>query len=185
MRKLLTGIAVAGVALAISTFAFAQYVEPLASTEQPVFTIEHDIAIAASASEVWAVLTDFAAYPDWNPYVIFAEGELAMGETITITIVQENFPAPLTLHPEVARFKERRTLGWHGSVLFPGLHETDHYFEIDRLPDGRSRLHHAEEFRGWIPRLTHTEEMIAPTRTAFRLMNEALAKRVENLRGVK
>lgn len=185
MRMFLIGTALAVLVVVAGTFAFASYVEPLADAQDPVFTVEHDIMINASADEVWKVLTDFESYPDWNPYVRFiegdADGELEIGDTITIEITQANFDS-LRLQPTIARFKERRTLGWHGTLLFPGLHETDHYFEIQPQPDGRSRLHHAEEFRGWLVGLMDSEEQKAPTRNAFRAMNEALAERVFSLR---
>ena len=185
MRMFLMGAGAALLGLAGGVFAFASYIEPLAEEQEPLFTIEHDIAIDASADEVWKVLTDFGSYPEWNPYIRFiegdADGELEIGDTITIEITQENF-ASLRLQPTIARFKERRTLGWHGTILVPGFHETDHYFEIEPQPDGRSHLHHAEEFRGWLAGLMDAEEQRAPTRDAFRAMNEALAERVVSLR---
>jgi hypothetical protein len=186
MRKVVVGIAVLGAVLVVSVYAFAAHIAPLADTPEPVFTVEHDIEIPASAQEIWSVLTDFEAYPEWNPYVVFIEGGdedgVKIGDVITLTIVEGNFPDSLTLSPTITRLKDRRTFGWHGTLAVAGLHETDHYFEIEPLPGGRTRFHHAEEFRGWLPALMNSEEQLAPTREAFRLMNEALAKRVIDLR---
>lgn len=39
-------------------------------TKQLASTIDID----ASPQRVWQVLTDFAAYPDWNPFIVRAEG---------------------------------------------------------------------------------------------------------------
>src|SRR5688572_19913508 len=39
--------------------------------------IETSIPLAASPERVWAVLTDFPAYPEWNPLVLRAEGAAA------------------------------------------------------------------------------------------------------------
>ncbi|GED96756.1 SRPBCC domain-containing protein [Gordonia crocea] len=33
------------------------------------FVLEHSMEIAAPAATVWAVLTDFGAYGEWNPFV--------------------------------------------------------------------------------------------------------------------
>lgn len=37
--------------------------------------IDTEIFIDASAESVWHVLTDFAAYPDWNPFIRTIEGQ--------------------------------------------------------------------------------------------------------------
>ncbi len=44
--------------------------------------IEAAISIAAKPDHVWAHLTDFAAYPDWNPFVQQIEGSLDLGKTL-------------------------------------------------------------------------------------------------------
>ncbi|MFT5607153.1 MAG: hypothetical protein ACI9LY_001971 [Arenicella sp.] len=54
---------------------------------------KHTISIAAvninAPSElVWQVLTDFSAYPDWNPFPVKAESTLVLGEPIVLTIPQ-------------------------------------------------------------------------------------------------
>jgi uncharacterized protein YndB with AHSA1/START domain len=38
-------------------------------------TIETEILINADIEHVWAVLTDYAAYADWNPYLVRVDGE--------------------------------------------------------------------------------------------------------------
>jgi uncharacterized protein YndB with AHSA1/START domain len=41
-------------------------------------------AIAASPEAVWAVLSDGAGWPGWDSGVDAVEGQIALGETITI-----------------------------------------------------------------------------------------------------
>ena len=151
----------------------------LARSPQPVFTIEHEQEIAASPERVWRVLTDFAAYPAWNPYVLQLTGDLALGATLSLTITQRNWDEPLTLSPQLVRLDPPRSFGWHGSVGIPGIHETDHYFVLEPLAGGRTRLIQREEFRGWLPGWMDSEGHRAPTRDAFAAMDAALAARVE------
>ena len=162
--------------------AFVSHLGGLARSSHPVFTIEHEQEIAASPEQVWRVLTDFAAYPEWNPYVLQLTGDLALGATLSLTITQRNWDGPLTLSPELVRLDPPRSFGWHGSVGIPGIHETDHYFVLEPLADGRTRLIQTEEFRGWLPGWMDSEDHRAPTREAFAAMYAALAARVEAAR---
>lgn len=175
-------VGVSFVLLALGAW-FVSHLTTLARSPEPVFTIRHELEIDASPETVWRVLTDFAAYPDWNPYVLHLAGDLALGETLELTIAQRNWNGPLTLYPTVARLEAPRTFGWHGRVGLAGLHETDHYFELKPLPDGRTRLVQTEEFRGWLPAWMDSESHRAPTREAFAAMDEALARRAAHESG--
>lgn len=44
----------------------------------------HQIEIDATAEQVWEVLTDFAAYPQWNPFIVSAEGHPEVDSTLTL-----------------------------------------------------------------------------------------------------
>jgi len=153
----------------------------LASSKEPLFVIEHDVEIEAPTAEVWQVLTDFASYPEWNPYAIRLAGVAALGETIELTIAQENWPEPLVVTPTIVRLDAGREIGWHGRAFFTGLHETAHYFQLVPLGPNRTRLHQAEEFRGWLPARVEGSAEWAYTENAFRAMNEALKRRVEGV----
>lgn len=169
------------IALGAVVFAFIGWSKTLDAPAEPAFTLSHDIEIAASPDRVFAVLTDFARYPEWNPYATRVEGKLAIGEVITLEINQDNWEGPLVVHPTLTRLDPGRELGWHGEVLTSGIHDTDHYFQLTPLAEGRTRLHHAEEFRGSVAVLAYAQETTAYTERAFRVMNEALKARVEGV----
>jgi uncharacterized protein YndB with AHSA1/START domain len=45
-----------------------------------------EIDIAAPPARVWEVLTDFARYHEWNPFITSISGELVVGEELAITV---------------------------------------------------------------------------------------------------
>lgn len=153
----------------------------LASSAEPLYVIDHEIEIDAPVTAVWQVLSDFPSYPEWNPYATRVEGRPVLGETIDLTITQENWSEPLNLRPTIVRVEEDRELAWHGSVFFTGLHETDHYFRLIPLEANRTRLQQIEEFRGWLPEHVQGPAERAYTERAFQAMNETLKRRVEGV----
>ena len=133
------------------------------------------IDIAAPARTVWRILTDFAAYPDWNPFIRRLSGKLAVGERLEVTI-QPPGRKPMTFRPIVQRVEPERELRWRGRVLLPGLFDGEHGFRIERNNSG-CRLHHGETFRGILVPLF--EKMLDNTERGFTALNEALKERVE------
>ncbi len=47
------------------------------------YTLEASIQINATPERVWAVLTDQAAYPGWNPFIVSSAGRIQVGATLT------------------------------------------------------------------------------------------------------
>ena len=47
-------------------------------------TISTTVDIAATPQQVWAVLADLDAYPQWNPFIRSASGQVAEGATLTL-----------------------------------------------------------------------------------------------------
>jgi len=178
VRKAVAGLAFALVALVCLILIWGSR---LASSPEPVFTVESDLEIEAPIESVWRALANFERYPEWNPYAIRVEGRAAVGETITLTIVQEDWEKPLTVRPEIVTFEINRELGWRGRLLFSGLHETHHFFQLEERGPNRTRLHHAEEFRGLLPGWIHGPEARRHIKNAFRAMNEALKRRAERV----
>jgi hypothetical protein len=44
-------------------------------------TLQADIEIQAAADQVWEVLTDFAAYHEWNPFIVQASSTPSLAST--------------------------------------------------------------------------------------------------------
>jgi hypothetical protein len=138
--------------------------------------IRTEIEIAAPPAAVWAALTDFGGYPEWNPFITSADGRLAVGEILTLEFVLEG-GKPQTFTPSVTSIRENAELQWLGALRWSWLFSTEHRFALTAVGSG-TRLVHSEVFRGLlVPLLRNT---IDRTERAFRALNSALRDRVES-----
>ena len=138
--------------------------------------IETAIDIAAPPGAVWDVLVDFAAYPDWNPFIRRLQGEARVGARLEVT-VQPPGGKPMTFKPTVLAAEPEHELRWLGRVLLPGLFDGEHGFRLERAAVG-CRLHHSETFSGLLVPLFG--KMLENTERGFTALNEALKRRVES-----
>jgi hypothetical protein len=138
--------------------------------------IETTIDIQAPATRVWSILTEFSAYPAWNPFIIAAEGEPRPGARLKITIAPSG-RAPMTFRPVVLVAVPERELRWRGWLLVPGLFDGEHYFQLEQR-DATCRLHHCERFSGILLPL-FGDTLLQTTREGFVAINAALKRRAE------
>ena len=137
-----------------------------------------EIDIAAPAARVWDVLTDFAAYSDWNPFIRRIAGPLASRGRLLVRIQPPGGRA-MSFRPTVLRVEPGRELVWRGRTLLPGLFDGEHRFAL--VPHGADRVRfiHAEQFSGvLVPLLRRSLE--TTTRQGFEAMNTALKRRAES-----
>ena len=135
-----------------------------------------DIEIDATPDRVWAILTDFASYPAWNPFIESIRGEPVVGSKLEVRIAPPDGKA-MTFKPTVLNAEPDRELRWLGRVLLPGILDGEHMLQLEPLAGGRVRFVQAERFRGvLVPFLGKT---LARTERGFAAMNEALKGRAE------
>ncbi|GGS72248.1 hypothetical protein GCM10010156_33880 [Planobispora rosea] len=138
--------------------------------------IRTDIEIDASPEQVWRVLTDFAAYPQWNPFIVSAQGEPRAGATLTNRLAGNG--GEMTFTPTVLAATPGRELRWIGRFVMPGVVDGEHYFLIEDLGGGRSRLVQGETFTGaLVPFVGKTLDVA----DGFAAMNAALKARAEKM----
>ncbi|HXV94113.1 MAG TPA: SRPBCC domain-containing protein [Pseudonocardia sp.] len=146
-------------------------------------TLETRIDIAAPPLAVWEVLTDLARYAEWNPFVLEASGEVAVGARLHVRIRPEGGRA-MTFRPTVTAAEPGRRFAWLGRLWgVPGLFDGAHRFELEPI-DGGTRLVHAEDFRGVLVPLV-ARSLETGSRAGFEAMNLALARRVEALHAAR
>ena len=136
-----------------------------------------EIEVQATPERVWEVLTDFAAYQEWNPFIVEASGQAVPGSRLELQMRPPGRRAT-RFRPEVLEADPGRELRWLGRVLVPGLFDGEHRFTIQPAGPDRARLAQHEDFRGILAPLLLA--MIAkPTLEGFQQMNQALKSRVE------
>src|SRR6476619_1479216 len=138
--------------------------------------IETDIEINAPVSRVWALLTDFAPMPSWNPFIKSISGNLAQGARLAVHIVP---PGSSGMHfePTVLSVRPEHELRWLGHLLVPGIFDGEHYFLLEPIGEKQTRLTHGEKFSGLLVGLLGST--LAPTSAGFKAMNTALKQQAE------
>jgi len=138
-------------------------------------TISAVIDIAATPQQVWAALADLDAYPDWNPFIQSASGQLTVGSTLTMRMVPADGRA-FTTHGRLLAVQPGVLLRWIGRLIVPGIFDGTHQFSLEDL-GGHTRLTQSETYRGML--VTFTGKTITKTESDFRALNQALKQRVE------
>ncbi len=141
--------------------------------------IQTEIEINASAKTVWDVLTDFSAYPEWNPFIIDVSGEVAVGNQISIKLTPPD-SNEMNFKPVVQIMEPTSDFMWIGRLFFKGVFDGAHRFQIKEIAPTRVQFVHSEEFSGiLVPILKKMVE--GSTTQGFIQMNEAIKLRVESI----
>ncbi len=135
--------------------------------------IETQVTIHATPEKVWGILTDFKRYPQWNPFIKSIEGNVAVGNTIKISLPD------MTFSPQVLVFEENQELKWLGKLFLKGIFDGEHRFLLEKLPNGDTLFTHSEAFSGFlVPLLKNKLEN--NTRAGFEAMNQQLKIQAES-----
>ncbi|MCA8916003.1 MAG: SRPBCC domain-containing protein [Planctomycetes bacterium] len=136
-----------------------------------------EISINAAPETVWSHLVAFDSYPDWNPFITYAAGEVREGARLTVTI-QQSGGKPMGFKPRVLIASPGKELRWLGQILLPGLFDGEHRFVLEHH-EGGTKLTQAETFCGLLVPLMW-KSMQPKTKRGFEMMNEALRQRCES-----
>ncbi len=136
-----------------------------------------EIEIRATPARVWEVLTDFAAYPDWNPFIPRIDGPVAVGARLDARLRPPGGRG-MRLRPTVLAATPAQELRWLGHLGVPGLFDGEHGFRLEPLGPDRVRFVQEERFSGLLaPFVLRFVER--GTRQGFEAMNRALKARAE------
>jgi hypothetical protein len=141
-----------------------------------------EVVIQASAEKVWQALIDFAAYPQWNPFIQIS-GEPQAGEKVELDVRFSRFKR-MRVYPLLTKIEWGRELRWIGRLPLPGLFDGEHVFRIEPIGAGSVKLIQQESYSGFLVPVMLPLLYTASLR-GFERMNEALKRYVESIQSGK
>ena len=140
--------------------------------------IESQIIINAPAEAVWAVLSDFQAYPEWSPSIAEFYGTPQVGKRTQVLLTQPGGTS-MKMNPIFLKIDVNQELRWKGKLLINGIFDGEHYFILNMISNNQTQLIQGEIFTGILVPLF--KKMIhGNTKKGFELFNAAIKERVES-----
>jgi hypothetical protein len=133
------------------------------------------IEIAAPPERVWGILTDFARWSEWNPWLYRADGNAGLGEQVELFFQGPN-SKEMSVRCTIVDLEPNREWRWKYHVGSPLLFRGEHRFTIEPAGPNRAAFAHREVFNGLLVPLFWNE---AETRRGFEAMDSALKARAE------
>lgn len=143
----------------------------------PKTELRSEVEIDASPSHVYRVLTDFAHYEAWNPYLTAVRGQLSVGQELEVDL---SLPegSSYELRPLVTHVTEARELRWVGRFWGAAfLLQAEHSFVLGEPRPGVTRVVQGQDFSGLLLRFAGSALTQAARGAIY--MNAALKKRAE------
>jgi len=140
-------------------------------------TIRSSIEIRAPIATVWRILTDFAAYPDWNPHVRRVLGKPRPGARLAI-YTRPPGGRTIVMRPRIISWSPPNELRWQATFLSRALFTGEHGFLLEATGPDRVRFVQDETFSGMLVPF-YARLRLAATRRGFEQVNEALRERAE------
>ena len=134
--------------------------------------IRGSVDIDAPIGRVWQVVTDFKAYPEWNPWITRMEGESTVGSKVGVTTKvpgrkDTNFVS------EVLEVRPNQEILMRGTVM-KGMLGDDHLFKFESIGENRTRFFQSVEFKGMLSPVIGG--IVRDHQKGLDLMNEAMKK---------
>ncbi len=139
--------------------------------------VRTEIEINSYPESVWKILTDFATYDQWNPFINKIIGNPREGDKIDIHIETPG-GKKRKYSPRITKVEEARELRWFGKSSIPGFLNAEHIFTIEELQPQRVRFVQREVFDGLLAGL-FGKGMDSDVKQGFEDMNYALKKHAE------
>jgi len=139
-----------------------------------------EIDIKAPVERVFRILTDLGRYELWNPFIVKAEGRVHPGEDLHVHIRPPGGrEQPYVVR--VLRVEKDREFRWLGHMLWRGILDGEHVFELATVSPDRTKLVHREEFRGILVPFVWRAFLDTKMREGFESLNRRLKIAAESM----
>ena len=142
------------------------------------FVIDKTVEIRAPASVVWEVITDLAAYPQWNPFVVECHSTMKPGDAIDMRV--QLFAKPQKQREWMREHVPGRRLSYNMKPAPLGALASARSHEVKAIGGERTRYQSHFELRGWLLPMVRGI-MGAKLETGFAGMTEGIRQRAESL----
>ena len=142
------------------------------------FEIRSDVEINAPPDKVWKAVVDFPHYNTWNTQLSFLGGEVKPGGTLHLRLAAKGAD-PYEFKPVVSHWVENKTFAWLAVTGMPRVFDGEHFFELEDLGNGKTRVINREEYRGVLSQLMKRLPMMEGAPQGFALMNDELKRYCE------
>jgi hypothetical protein len=139
--------------------------------------VRTEIQIGASSQRVWQVLTDFARYPEWNPFIQEISGILEPESRLKI-LIRTPRGKTRSYEPLITKLVPESELRWVGKGMLPGLLDGEHIFSIKPLDAHNVLFVQSEIFNGLLVPM-FGKRLDKEIRQGFEEMNEAMKRMIE------
>lgn len=139
--------------------------------------VSAEVVIEAPVDRVWEILTDFAKFPEWNPFIRQMSGEVRTGAKLEVRLEPPGGRA-MSFRPKMVNVETNREISWLGRLLIPGLFTGEHSFAIEALDEKGVRFVQHEKFTGLLVPFM-AKSLDRDTKRGFEAMNSALKERAE------
>ncbi len=139
--------------------------------------IKTEIVINATTQKTWNILTEFDQYQNWNPFIKSIKGKIEVGSKITVQIAPPK-AKEMIFKPKILTLNKNRELSWLGLLLFPGVFDGHHKFELKDNNNGTTTFIQSEMFTGILVPF-FKKQLNKNTKNGFIEMNQKLKELAE------
>lgn len=138
------------------------------------------IDIEVAPEHVWAILTDFAHYAEWNPFTPRVMTTLSVGAPVDLWVVLRPGAPTIRVRQRVSHFDEGRRIAWQMRGIPRWILANERSQWLLPLEGRRTRYCTTDAFLGLLAPLVLLLQRNAIER-GFDAMAEALKRRAEGL----
>lgn len=142
------------------------------------FEVREEVVIDAPPERVWAVIVDFPSYAEWNSQLAWLGGTAAPDATLKLRLSVEGTD-PYEFEPVVSHFELNVRFAWLARTGAPRVFDGEHFFELEALPGGKTRVVNRERYSGLLAPVIQRQPMMQGAPKGFVKMNDELKRRAE------